>query len=325
MSSLGRKGARDGLEQSYYSPHGPSETTLAEEQSDLEQRWPPKVALEIDDDAQSEVSLNPFSSADEVIHEGTILSVTAYQDLPTLSRVMKARSNQCGLFTKKVPVRLEITKSFIREYALNKDGSKGTVLAQTPTAFMGFALLRVTPDGRCRFLLKDNSSSIGGGSNHRIYEVADRTELNLWYSKIKLARYAPTTPSIRTTADTASSIHHTIPRSSSDLSLSLASDDEFDIPTPPNDPIEFAISPPPLPSSTSPLPSPVLVVPQAEGQFGMELVLHMEARIAAMRASVGEELKINRDGLNKLQKLEVHATHLQGELKNLRVTVGIRS
>ncbi|KAJ3051556.1 hypothetical protein HK097_007436 [Rhizophlyctis rosea] len=309
-----------------HMPHpataGPSETTLLDELSDGGQHMLKDQSMNDVDKLRAGLDAHP-DDADEIFYEGVILSVTAYEDLSTFSRVMKTRSKRCGLYTKKVPVLLEISRSYIREYAINKDGGKGAVLSQMPAAFLGFALLRVTPDGRCRFLLKDSSSSYGG-SDHRTYEVADKAELNTWYSKIKQARYT-STPSILTT-ETASEMHHTLPRSASELSMSdIGSDADLDIPTPPYDPIDFATYHAPSQNILDPgTDSDILPIAVAVegGLDGMKLILQLESRIKDVRSAVAEERRENQGWLERLKGLEDRAVGLQGELGGLRSAVG---
>ncbi|KAJ3306318.1 hypothetical protein HDU76_004833 [Blyttiomyces sp. JEL0837] len=104
-------------------------------------------------------------NTDDILFSGPIVSVTQFEaSTSKLARWMKTRSNQCGILTRKVAVRLVISKRYITETTISPDGTPRELLAKLSTRNVSFALLRVTPTGRCRFVLTECSDN-GGLAN----------------------------------------------------------------------------------------------------------------------------------------------------------------
>ncbi|KAJ3410763.1 hypothetical protein HDV05_003265 [Chytridiales sp. JEL 0842] len=159
--------------------------------------------------SSSILSPTPTSGPDgTLVFAGPILSVTAYKDKTPLSRLLQSRENKLGMKTRKELVKVTMTDTYITESVLNADGTSGAVLASMRTPLVGFALLRATLDGRCRFVLKDESMekmhrNQSGGSplkkkkvGYRVYEakyldsvkVRSQVELNVWRSHLSKAQ-----------------------------------------------------------------------------------------------------------------------------------------
>ncbi|KAJ3147766.1 hypothetical protein HDU89_005125 [Geranomyces variabilis] len=114
---------------------------------------------------------------------GTLLSVSAYTELPTLTKLLHPRTRANGVVSRKLRVRLEVSSDRIREYALGLDGRNGLLLAEMDRDWVGFAILGIKKHGRCRFALSDNHQGDEDGLK-RVYEVPSRKELAIWSSSL---------------------------------------------------------------------------------------------------------------------------------------------
>ncbi|KAI8593711.1 hypothetical protein BDZ88DRAFT_448064 [Geranomyces variabilis] len=114
---------------------------------------------------------------------GTLLSVSAYTELPTLTKLLHPRTRANGVVSRKLRVRLEVSSDRIREYALGPDGRDGLLLAEMDRDWVGFAIIGIKKRGRCRFALSDNHQGDEEDGLKRVYEVPSRKELAIWSSK----------------------------------------------------------------------------------------------------------------------------------------------
>ncbi|KAJ3167729.1 hypothetical protein HDU88_002176 [Geranomyces variabilis] len=115
---------------------------------------------------------------------GTLLSVSAYTELPTLTKLLHPRTRANGVVSRKLRVRLEVSSDRIREYALGLDGRNGLLLAEMDRDWVGFAILGIKKHGRCRFALSDNHQGDEEDGLKRVYEVPSRKELAIWSAKL---------------------------------------------------------------------------------------------------------------------------------------------
>ncbi|KAI8921099.1 hypothetical protein DFJ77DRAFT_506718 [Powellomyces hirtus] len=155
---------------------------------------------------QSAMHNSPIAEAtdDTLVYTGTLLSVTAYNQLTAFAKLIAPRTLRCGIKSRKIAVRLDITRSHVCEYLLLEDGSRGQLLASIARDYIGFALLRVSASGRCRFILSDNSGTAEETMVQRVFEVSSRQELSEWSTKLALGR--PTTETMLTSSVQYSSV-----------------------------------------------------------------------------------------------------------------------
>ncbi|KAJ3183014.1 hypothetical protein HDU87_007436 [Geranomyces variabilis] len=158
-----------------------------------------------------------------ILFTGTLLSVSAYSELPTFTKLLHPRTRACGVVSRKLRVRLEVSPDRIREYALGADGTNGLLLAEMDRDWVGFAVLGIKKQGRCRFVLSDNHhGDEEDGGLKRVYEVASRMELAIWSSKL----FQLPDESTQTICTTAASVSGYKWKADSIYSTDLELDDE---------------------------------------------------------------------------------------------------
>ncbi|KAH6576786.1 hypothetical protein BASA62_001237 [Batrachochytrium salamandrivorans] len=123
---------------------------------------------------------------EDLTFSGTIISVTAYLGSSPFTRWFQTptREIRCGMWTRKIPIHLEIRSSLISEHVLLPNGQYGDLIYSMPTCSAAYALLP-TKHGKFRFLLKNTADS---DDPPRVFEVVSRTELNLWFIQLRSAR-----------------------------------------------------------------------------------------------------------------------------------------
>ncbi|KAJ3323924.1 hypothetical protein HDV06_000900 [Boothiomyces sp. JEL0866] len=116
---------------------------------------------------------------EDILFKGKIISVSAYDELGQLQKIMSARKYETGYWTRKVSVYLEIGKKYIRELSLDNS----TVLAVIPIQDMKFALVTSKNSKRCQFSIHGELPE-----SKRVYEVCSSSELNVWYHQLSNAK-----------------------------------------------------------------------------------------------------------------------------------------
>ncbi|KAH6585220.1 hypothetical protein BASA61_007013 [Batrachochytrium salamandrivorans] len=97
---------------------------------------------------------------EDLTFSGTIISVTAYLGSSPFTRWFQTptREIRCGMWTRKIPIHLEIRSSLISEHVLLPNGQYGDLIYSMPTCSAAYALLP-TKHGKFRFLLKNTADS----------------------------------------------------------------------------------------------------------------------------------------------------------------------
>ncbi|KAJ3274473.1 hypothetical protein HDV01_002601 [Terramyces sp. JEL0728] len=116
---------------------------------------------------------------DDILFKGKIISVSAFDELGQLQKIMTIRKYETGYWTRKVSVHLEIGKRFIREISMDN----GTVLSVVPVQDMKFALITSKNSKRYQFSIHGESAE-----SKRVYEVSSSSELNIWYHQLSNAK-----------------------------------------------------------------------------------------------------------------------------------------
>ncbi|KAI8896801.1 hypothetical protein BC833DRAFT_596063 [Globomyces pollinis-pini] len=131
---------------------------------------------------QNKAAISDFTDLD-ILFKGKIVSVSAYNDMNTIQKLMTQKSSECGIWTRKISVYLEISSKYIRE--TNLDGNR--ILCVILVQGMKFALIPSKSTQRYRFQIKGYNSK-GKMELQRIYEVKSSTELNIWYDQLTRAK-----------------------------------------------------------------------------------------------------------------------------------------